>query len=453
MAHYLQFHPEDKGKCLVLNPCVTDDEIVEQVIRSKPELFGMTDLYSNHGRCVQLARLVKEDSPSTKIVLGGPNASALAKLILQNHSYVDFVAVGSDGKETLRGLAEGWDVGDIPNLYFREGDNAIKFSWRRPPEINSVIWILDNFQDVQKRLPPKNQKLTEGVQLSFSGAYGCPKANGLVGNRKGACSFCSAFPACYTIQSPKMYWKQVEYLSQFADILWDVQDALTGKMAAVLAQRRLSKTLAYLRVYIYLPEFLKHLDAELFQLGEVFAKLGVIDVLPGIDHFHPAIAKIANKDWMSPEQAAHTLNMIFKGSGGITRFTPALITLLPGETKETLAENVRACKNFLVLTSHAHNKRFYLARCPIAVAGSRINSILRQNMEVCEKYKSITGRVLAIDDNPNYSILDDLLLEYYTQITRKEANEAYNLMKMFAQKYGIEFFGDFPLPKNISICH
>lgn len=96
------------------------------------DIFGI-DLHwlpHVHG-ALNLARIIKEIHPNSKVLMGGFSASYFSKDIMQQLPYVDFVLRGDLQESSIVRLAEAveknGDLSTIPNLAYRDG-NSIKFN-------------------------------------------------------------------------------------------------------------------------------------------------------------------------------------------------------------------------------------------------------------------------------------------------------------------------------------
>ena len=118
------------------------------------DLIGFSDWFSNHEESIRLTRLIKGNNPSVTIVYGGPNASNLGKLLLENHDEIDFLVIG-DGEQALYQLVNGNSPEKISNLVFRKG-NKIQQNKFKPVnlsicnELKLNGYISDNTKYIEK---------------------------------------------------------------------------------------------------------------------------------------------------------------------------------------------------------------------------------------------------------------------------------------------------------------
>ncbi|MBI2384848.1 MAG: cobalamin B12-binding domain-containing protein [Elusimicrobia bacterium] len=100
----------------------------------RPGLVGVSCQSSSRGAAAALVRRLKEASPGTRVVVGGPFATADPELVLRRTG-ADWVAVG-DGEETLPELAEclarGGDPRGVAGLVWSDGGKAARAPERAP---------------------------------------------------------------------------------------------------------------------------------------------------------------------------------------------------------------------------------------------------------------------------------------------------------------------------------
>src|ERR1043165_1177963 len=82
------------------------------------DFVGLSDWFTNHENCLTIARYAKSTNPVAKVALGGPNAGHLARQILNNNGFIDYV-VNNDGEDAIKALVEGKTPSRVPNLYYR----------------------------------------------------------------------------------------------------------------------------------------------------------------------------------------------------------------------------------------------------------------------------------------------------------------------------------------------
>lgn len=104
------------------------EQAAERISVEKPDLLGVSVLTANYLAARSIVRRVKERIPRTKIVLGGPHASALPQEVLGDTA-ADFVIRG-EGEHALLRLADilqkgNGDLSSVDNLCYRKNGGII----------------------------------------------------------------------------------------------------------------------------------------------------------------------------------------------------------------------------------------------------------------------------------------------------------------------------------------
>ena len=153
------------------------DQIAEDVASEKPDLVGISSLFTPYYREVlQTAKTIKEklDIP---ILVGGSHVSADPTSILEDSS-VDFVIRGEGERpiiELLKALQSGSDISDLPNLGYKQAGQLYFNQIEANFSLDDIPW--PDFSDL-----PLNSYLYKDKPLCFiMTSRGCPYD----------CSFCS----------------------------------------------------------------------------------------------------------------------------------------------------------------------------------------------------------------------------------------------------------------------
>ncbi len=95
-----------------------------RIVSTAPDLVGFTSMALESHVCLEIARLLKEQDSSVRIVLGGPHFSAIARDVLNIYSWVDFIVLG-EGETAARGLVralrQNKPLSTTPNLAYLDG--------------------------------------------------------------------------------------------------------------------------------------------------------------------------------------------------------------------------------------------------------------------------------------------------------------------------------------------
>jgi len=120
---------------------MTDEEIREEVRRRKPLLVGLS-LYSDILRQVRdMTRLVREASADSRIVLGGPHASAVPAQTMEQFTEADYVLSGEAERSLVmlsEALVGGQSVEAIPGIVYRREEQVVRGPEAVFPEIGEV---------------------------------------------------------------------------------------------------------------------------------------------------------------------------------------------------------------------------------------------------------------------------------------------------------------------------
>ena len=132
------------------------------------DIFGI-DLHwlpHVHG-AINLARIIKDLHPNSKVLLGGLSATYFAEEILQNYPFIDYVLQGDLQESSIVELAgaveSGRDISGIPNLGYREGGRIKRNPISNDPKAIDRVFLnygllMKNaikYADVRAHLPYK----------------------------------------------------------------------------------------------------------------------------------------------------------------------------------------------------------------------------------------------------------------------------------------------------------
>ncbi|UCE45436.1 MAG: radical SAM protein [Methanobacteriota archaeon] len=164
---------------------LSEEELVERVVREKPDVFGMNSSTHKFLDTISTMRSVHEASPETKLVLGGIHATFTADKILRDYPFVDYIIKG-EGEVSFPKLLDCIEKGEAPS-----GVPGIGFAENGAVNIEPDILIedLDSLPFPARELLPdldygyihENIRLTFGKFTTISSSRGCPFR----------CSYCS----------------------------------------------------------------------------------------------------------------------------------------------------------------------------------------------------------------------------------------------------------------------
>ena len=191
---------------------LTQEEMLARVKEAAPDLCVFGDLlHSTGGLSViwhfnETARKIKEILPETKMVMGGLWYSAYCKETLEEHPYIDFIAMG-EGELTITDLVNALkedkpDYQSIPGLVFRGKDGAVQKGPHR-----DLILNLDELPMPAYDLFPMEKYVGHTYWKPFAElltSRGCP----------GACTFCYQWSLYDERNAKKDYvsWRGKSYM-------------------------------------------------------------------------------------------------------------------------------------------------------------------------------------------------------------------------------------------------
>lgn len=151
------------------------------IIRSlQPEVAGITATTPAIYDAYEIARIVKEHSPNSLVLLGGPHATFMAYEVLEECPYIDVVVRG-EAEETLKEILErierGGDLSEVAGITYRAGDRIKE----NPPR--GLIDDLDSLPIPAYNLLPMGKYVVDRVRYAaIVTSRGCPYG----------CIFCSS---------------------------------------------------------------------------------------------------------------------------------------------------------------------------------------------------------------------------------------------------------------------
>jgi radical SAM superfamily enzyme YgiQ (UPF0313 family) len=102
---------------------------VQQKIRSiNPEIVGIGCSSNTYQRAIETAKAIKEVSPTTKVVTGGPHPSFMPESMLQ-HPEIDYVVMGEGERamvEIAQNLGNEAAIGKITSVAYRHDGKVVK---------------------------------------------------------------------------------------------------------------------------------------------------------------------------------------------------------------------------------------------------------------------------------------------------------------------------------------
>src|SRR3989344_729306 len=433
LSTYLRTYASEHD-VVCIDPVKTDDVLSEQM--SGFDLAGFTDWFSNHRRVVSLARQVKTLNPSTRVVIGGPNTSGIAQLILEKYPFVDYV-VERDGEDALLGIVNELPLSQIPNLWYRH-DGKAKFTQSGFVDLNrSSLWDFLSFENLDSRLAEYRETVAQSWEkdfdpwlvppLAMSSFRGCMKAA-----RSGVCSYCTSAETIVRALAPDKFWAQLEVLKDRygAGPVYMTDDIFPVSVTRMerLARAKPPCSMPMIRAYAYMPDFIG-LDArKMERMVGALHTIGAFNLFFGIENFGIEQITRANKAAVSVEDCKRVIESL--GRAGI-KTTMAYLLGLPGETEESLSKNLSSLE---VLLATGYVERVYMS-VVMSLRGTPMFDELCRNSAVAKGYKQSTGKALVTDDDPDYALLQRLSVELLTGLDPDEVNDWMRKMVAKAEQH------------------
>lgn len=134
--------------------------------------FGVTANVLSIGPALEAVRIVREAAPQTRIVLGGPYPSVEYESLLKESA--DAVVIG-EGEETIRALAAGRALAEIPGLAWRDNGNIVVNQQRKLIENLDALPLpaWDLMPVSQVRLSHSRNNPTLPIMTSRGCPYNC----------------------------------------------------------------------------------------------------------------------------------------------------------------------------------------------------------------------------------------------------------------------------------------
>ncbi|MBF0212173.1 MAG: B12-binding domain-containing radical SAM protein [Magnetococcales bacterium] len=194
-----------------------DDESALVRTLSKRQVVGFSTLCSTFHRSLRLASQIKALNPQVLLVMGGPQASAVAVSLLQRHACVDLIFRG-EAEAGWAAFLEGKPWSEIPGLVYRH-QNAVQ---ETPPA--PLLMDLD-----QLPFPAFDLYPATGLSIPLETGRGCPFA----------CTYCSTnryFSRRFRAKSPARILAEMDQLNRLYGVrAFDlIEDSFTTNRRKIL---------------------------------------------------------------------------------------------------------------------------------------------------------------------------------------------------------------------------
>lgn len=328
--------------CLIYQPNIPlfdekgYNDIAMEILRYKRKVVGFSTWCNSFPSSLIIAKKIKSLSPNTIVLFGGPQASILAKEILSNFSFVDFVLTGEADATIVQFVKEIYNHGDKNILYRTRGLVYRDYSGKVIQNDKSdIIEDLDS-------LPIPQYKLidTKESSVSLDVGRGCPFK----------CTFCTTsdfFSKSYRV-------KTVNRIIEEMDYLWSARAVsgfsfthdmftLNKKFIKNLCNRLIKHEKNYKRNYTWTCS--ARIDCVDKELLEIMHKAGCRGIFFGIETGSLRMQKIIKKN-LKIDKSYEVISQCVQI--GLS-CSAAFIAGFPDETRADLEETLQAILKIFAL--------------------------------------------------------------------------------------------------------
>lgn len=310
---------------------LTDSQLLEQVLRYKPDVVGFTAMSFEVGNAARIATAIKERM-NIPTILGGCHITALPQKTLQEFPVFDYGVFG-EGEFTTLELIEyihgkRQDIKSIKGIVYRSADNKVYVNEPRPPlteeELNNLPLpaFYQYYGNDRAALTGKN-----AYYVMFS-ARGCPYS----------CVF------CMTVLGKKVRRRSADNILaeldhaisaygvhsiDFADEIFLFDNHLTRELLTLMIERGYSRKLRW--------SGLTHANMVNEELIHLAKKAGCYRLEMGVESGDDEILKKIGKKGVSVKKIKESVKIV--KDAGIKMGTYYIIGH-PGETRETLRKTI-----------------------------------------------------------------------------------------------------------------
>lgn len=203
IATYLEKHG---AECIIIDANVTEEkppQILERLLSFKPDIIGIQMNIVTAQAGVELTKLIKEQLPSPKVVIGGPFATSKYEQLLSDTNA--FAIVRGEGEQTFLEIAQGKKLENIEGVAFLNDKQEVIITKNRElfPDINQFPYPAYHL------LPDLKEYRARARKTPFAPIFtsrGCPYR----------CIFCNAniFGKTFRARSPEHVLGEVDMLVQ-----------------------------------------------------------------------------------------------------------------------------------------------------------------------------------------------------------------------------------------------
>lgn len=305
---------------------IPNKEIFGIIKEKRPDLIGFSPTAFSIQNTYELVNQIKKSNKPPKIVLGGHHATFVAKEILNENKFIDYIVYGEGEitfSELIYRIADNKVINDLKGIFFCNDENEIK---RTPPR--ELISNLDSLPFPARDVFDACKDRGKDFVLNIISSRGCP----------GNCSFCSVSQfyknskgPLWRGRSPKNFVDEIELLiNNYGNNLIDISDdnfigfAKTGKQRIIEIYREIIDRGLKIKFIISCRADLFNENDE--NLIKLLRKAGLVSVRLGFESGSEKILKLFKKN-ISVNKLVQTYNLFQKNQvscaqGNFIMFNP-----------------------------------------------------------------------------------------------------------------------------------
>ena len=209
-------------------------EIVENILARGAKCVSFYTLWLTYHVVLRIAKEVKERSPQTVIVMGGPQASATAEETLRAVKYVDYICTG-EGEETVvpffRAVlsSDPQAIATVPGLYYRKDGEVVLNHVEVPMcDLNTLPYWDDRLY-LPEHGRGEEKVSSDTYFMPIDAGRGCPYS----------CTFCCTshfWKRMYRLKSPERIVEDIRHYNEAFGInsFWGFQNPLMNMYVIAL---------------------------------------------------------------------------------------------------------------------------------------------------------------------------------------------------------------------------
>jgi radical SAM superfamily enzyme YgiQ (UPF0313 family) len=231
LANYLRLQKPSVDVKILDSQILSWDKIINEIQEAKPEFVGISPTLFSYECTLELARVAKANN--AKVILGGHQATGLAKEILKNRGpyskdYCIDAVIKHDGEKALCEYIQEKELSEIKNLVYQTKD-GIKENPIESLDLLTLPEIKRDFVDMEEYF-----RMFKGTDyyIPFKRPINIYTQRGCAWREqsKRGCVFCSRMELNLRLRDPKLVVKEIKSLikEHKVDCLREFSDDFLG---------------------------------------------------------------------------------------------------------------------------------------------------------------------------------------------------------------------------------